>query len=99
MAQTILLTPDTLRSQAAQIRAYTEEHDEIIQQLTNLILSLDEVWTGEAQTAFINRFQNAKDIFSSFDAALADFSQMMDNVAEKMESTDRSLKSRIARIS
>lgn len=99
MPQAILLTPDTLRSQAAQIRAYSEEHDEIIQQLTNMILSLDEVWTGEAQAAFINRFQNSKEVFSSFDAALTAFSEMMDSVADKMESTDRSLKNRIARIS
>lgn len=99
MAQTILVTPETLRSQAGQIRSYSQEHEEIIQRMTNLVLTLDEVWTGEAQAAFVNNFQGMRDIFNSFEEALLAYAQMMERVAEKMESTDRALQSRIRRIS
>ena len=77
----------------------SEQHDEIIQRLTNLVASLDEVWKGEAQSAFVKRFQESRDIFNSFDEALASFSEIMDTSADKMENTDLSLKRRINSIS
>ena len=89
----------SLRTQASQLRGYAEQHDEIIQRLTNLVASLDEVWKGEAQSAFVKRFQESRDIFNSFDEALASFSEIMDTSADKMENTDLSLKRRINSIS
>ena len=99
MSQTIQINPDELRAQASQLRGYAEQHDEIIQRLTNLVASLDEVWKGEAQSAFVKRFQESRDIFNSFDEALASFSEIMDTSADKMENTDLSLKRRINSIS
>ena len=99
MSQTIQINPDSLRTQASQLRGYAEQHDEIIQRLTNLVASLDEVWKGEAQSAFVKRFQESRDIFNSFDEALASFSEIMDTSADKMENTDLPLKRRINSIS
>ena len=99
MSQTIQINPDELRTQASQLRGYAEQHDEIIQRLTNLVASLDEVWQGEAQSAFIRRFQDSQSIFNSFDEALESFAEIMDSSADQMESTDQSLKQRINSIS
>lgn len=95
MAQTILITPETMRSQAAQIRACSEEHAEIMGRMTNLVLTLDEVWQGEAQKIFVSKFQGMTDSFRSFEDTLLSFAQLMEQVANKMESVDQSMRSKI----
>lgn len=99
MAQTILMTPETMRTQAAQIRQYAQEHTEIIQRMTNLVLTLDEVWTGEAQKAFLEKYQSMKGRFDSFEEALAAFAVVMEQVANQMEAADQAMKSMINSIS
>lgn len=99
MARTILMTPETMRTQAAQIRKCAEEHIEIIQRMTNLILTLDEVWTGEAQKAFLAKYQNRKDLFDKFDRALVSFADVMEDAANRMEAADQAMKSKINSIS
>lgn len=99
MAQTILVIPEQLRSDASQVRACAEQDAEIIQKLTNLVLSLDEVWKGEAQTAFVKRFQSARTFFNSFNELLIAYSEMMESTAAKLENADQALQQRIAGIS
>lgn len=99
MTQTILMTPETMRSQAAQIRQYAREHTEIIQRMTNLVLTLDEVWTGNAQKAFIAKYQGMKGVFDSFEQALTSFAVVMEQTASQIEDTDRAMKSKINSIS
>ena len=99
MAQVILVSPDQLRSDAAKLKSYAEQDGAIIQQLTNLVLSLDDIWKGEAQTAFVTRFQSARQQFNSFNKTLASFAEMMETTAKNMENADLSLKQRISAIS
>lgn len=95
MAQTILLTPETMRSQANQIRTCSEEHAEIMQRMTNLVLTLDEVWKGEAQTAFVSKYRSMSESFESFEKQLISFAELMEKVANNMENADRSMSSKI----
>lgn len=99
MAQTILVTPETMRAQAAQIRQYSQEHTEIIQRMTNLVLTLDEVWTGNAQKAFLAKYQSMKERFDSFEQALVSFAVVMEQTANRMETADQAMKSKINNIS
>lgn len=99
MAQTILMTPETMRTKAAQIRQYSQEHAEIIQRMTNLVLTLDEVWTGQAQKEFLAKYQGMKEYFDSFEQALASFAAVMEQTANRMEATDRDMKRRLNSIS
>ena len=77
----ILLTPETMISQANQIRSYTQQHKEAMRKLGNLVVSLDEVWQGNAQDEFVAEFQQAKPIFDKFQS---------ERVARKMEAADKS---------
>lgn len=86
----ILLTPETMISQANQIRSYTQQHKEAMRELGNLVVSLDEVWQGNAQDEFVAEFQQAKPIFDKFQSALMEFSDRMEHVARKMEAADKS---------
>ena len=99
MARTILMTPETMRTQAAQIRKNAQKHTEIIQRMTNLVLTLDEVWTGEAQKAFLVKYQGMRAFFDSFDRALASFAEVMEQTAQRMEAADQAMKIKINSIS
>jgi len=99
MSHTILITPGTLRAQAAQVSACAEEHRDAIERLTNLVISLDEVWKGEAQREFAAKFREHQETFRTFDEALQALSQAMQNTANRMESKDKELESRIRSIS
>ena len=99
MAATILMTPETMRAQAAQIRKNAQEHIEIIQHMTNLVLTLDEVWTGTAQKAFLAKYQGMKEYFDSFDQTLISFAEVMEKTAQRMEGVDQAMKSKINGIS
>ena len=99
MAQTLLITPETMRTQAEQIRQCAQEHTEVIQRMTNLVLTLDEVWTGNAQKEFIAKYQGMKERFDSFEQALASFAVVMEDTAGRMEAADQAMKSKINSIS
>lgn len=90
MANTILLNPDTLKEQSNQIKQYKEQHKEIMTKMTNLILTIGEVWQGEAQTAFIAKYQSMQPVYDSFEDALGEFADLMQKVAEEMQNADRS---------
>ncbi len=91
MAEYIRMEPEELRNRAKQIRQYATDHDAVIEHLTNLILALDEEWNGEAQTAFINRFQNARETFRNLDRLLEMLAQTMEISADKLQRADQSM--------
>lgn len=95
MASTILMIPETMRTQAAQIRKYTQEHTEIMQRMTNLVLTLDEVWAGNAQKAFVVKYREMRMVFDSFEQALTSFAEVMEQTASQIEDTDQAMKSKI----
>lgn len=89
MASSIQITPEELRGQSQTVRDYKEEQEEVMQKITNLILSIGEVWTGDAQVAFINKYQSMQPVFTSFANALEEFAELMQTAANEMEATDK----------
>ncbi len=88
----IQVTPETLRSKAADVRTYRSEHDEVISRLKNLVYALNEVWKGDAQDAFLAKFESMQSTFINFSELLEGYSKLMDAAANELESTDQSLK-------
>ncbi len=88
----IQVTPETLRSKAADVRTYRSEHDEVISRLKNLVYALNEVWKGDAQDAFLAKFESMQSTFTNFSELLEGYSKLMDAAANELESTDQSLK-------
>ncbi len=87
-----------LRAQASKIRQYRRQHIQIMNRLKTLILSLNEDWKGEAQEAFVAKYQSMNVSFKDFDEMLDKYAKLMIKVADEMEQTDRELGSRIERI-
>ena len=84
----IQLTPDTLRSKAAQLENNRTLFDNTVNAVQTLINSLPEQWHGQAQKAFVEGFQAKEKIYRQFSADMETFKVFMENYANVMESAD-----------
>ena len=92
---TIQVTPETLREKATEIRTLKSEHDEVMNKMTNLIHALNEQWKGEAQTAFVSKYDRMQSTFTNFSEMLDGYAKLIDASANELEMTDQNLKNKI----
>lgn len=88
----IQITPDLLQGKATEVRGLKTTHDETMQKLTNLVHALNEQWKGEAQDAFLTKFDSMQTQFTSFSDMLEKYAKLMDTAATELQNTDQSLK-------
>lgn len=88
----IQVTPETLRQKASDVRTYKSEHDDVIAKLKTLVNGLNETWKGEAQDAFLAKFESMQSTFTNFSEMLEGYAKLMDTAATQLENTDQSLK-------
>lgn len=94
-APVIQLSADTLRSKASDVRSYRAEHDEVMAKLKTLVYALNEIWKGEAQDAFLQKYESMQSTFTSFSELLEAYAKSMDTTAAEFEAKDQALKSTI----
>lgn len=87
----IQVTPDLLTGKAQELRGLRGQHDEVMAKVRTLILGLNEVWKGDAQTAFVNKYESMQSTFTQFSQMLEDYAMLMDTAANKLQETDASL--------
>ena len=61
--------------------------------MRSLIMGLNEIWKGDAQTAFINKYESMQATFTNFSQMLEDYAKLMDTAAQKLQETDQALQS------
>ena len=88
----IRISPDMLTSRASEVRGLRGEHEQTIQRLTNLVNGLNDIWTGEAQNAFVERYRSMEATFKNFSELLEGYAKLMDTAANQMRETDQALK-------
>lgn len=88
----IQVTPEVLRSKATDVRSYRSDHDNVIAKLTTLVNGLNETWKGEAQDAFVAKFESMRSTFQNFSEMLEGYAKLMDTAANELENADQSLK-------
>ena len=66
----IQVTPEVLNSKATEVRNLRSQHDDTMARLRSLILALNETWKGEAQAAFVAKFESMQSSFTSFSEML-----------------------------
>ncbi len=91
----IQVTPELLRGKANDVRNYRGQHDDTMVKLGNLIRSLNEIWKGSAQDAFVAKYESMQTTFRNFSELLEDYAKLMDMTANGMEEKDQSLKTTI----
>ena len=89
----IQVTPEVLNSKANEVRSLKAQHDDTMAKLRSLVLALNETWKGEAQDAFVAKFESMQNSFTSFSEMLEGYAKLMDTAAQSSAASDQSLKS------
>lgn len=88
----IQVTPELLQAKANEVRSLRNNHDETMASLKNLIMALNEQWKGEAQDAFVAKYESMQPVFTNFSEMLEGYAQLMDTAAKELQATDQALK-------
>lgn len=91
----IQVTPELLESKAAEVRNLKSQHDELMAKMKTLVHSLNEQWKGEAQTAFVTKFDSMQPTFTNFSEMLENYAKMMETSAKSFNESDITLKNAI----
>ena len=91
----IQVTPELLTSKATEVRGLKQNHDDTIARLTTLVRALNENWKGQAQEAFLTKYESMQGTFRSFSEMLEGYAVLMDTSARELQNTDQALKSSI----
>lgn len=83
------LSPEMLSARAKEVRNLRGEYDETIRRLRNIVNSLNEVWSGDSQTAFVQMFEEAQPTFTKFSNGLEQYAATMDASVADMINTDQ----------
>lgn len=89
MAEQILVNPSDLKTKSNQVKQYKENHHDIMNKITNLVMTLGEVWQGDAQNAFVSKYLSMQSVYDSFEDALEEFADLMEKVADEMQKADQ----------
>ena len=87
----IQVTPELLMGKATELRALKGQHDDIMARVTLLVMSLNEIWKGEAQRSFITKYEGMKPTLDKYSETLEGYAKLMETAANKMQETDTSL--------
>jgi len=88
----IQVTPELLMGKATEVRGLKSTHDETMQKLNNLVKALNEQWKGEAQDAFVAKFDSMQTQFKNFSEMLEGYAKLMDTAAKEIQGVDQTLK-------
>lgn len=91
----IQVTPDLLRGKSNELRGYKSQHDEAMSKMRTLIMGLNEVWKGDAQDAFVAKYESMQATFTNFSQMLEDYAKLMDTAAQRLQETDTGLQSQM----
>ena len=92
---TIQVTPDMLSAKANELRSLKANHDDAMTKMRTLITSLNEIWKGEAQTAYINKYESMQPTFNNFSEMIEGYARLMDTAVATMQEQDSALASQI----
>lgn len=91
----IQVTPELLEAKANEVRGLKSEHDEVMTKMKTLVHSLEEQWKGQAQEAFVEKFDSMQTTFNDFSEMLEGYASLMDTSAKTLREADEQLKSAI----
>ena len=93
MAADILLTPETLLDEYANLLKNKAALDQVVNDiLNNIIKTLVEHWQGEAQQAFENSFNQKKAAFDKFSEEMQTFANFIKEYADQMKALEEKQK-------
>ncbi|MGN0165884.1 MAG: WXG100 family type VII secretion target [Lachnospiraceae bacterium] len=91
----IQVTPDLLTGKAAELRGIKSEHDEAMAKMRTLILGLNEIWKGDAQDAFVAKYESMQSTFTNFSQMIEEYAKLMDTAANELGTKDQELQAKM----
>ena len=85
----ITVTPESLRSEAGRLRGFKSEHEGNMRNIDQLVRGLCDQWKGDAQSAFLEKYDEMQPTFQRFNEMLEKFAQLMDDSARDLETADQ----------
>lgn len=89
----IQVTPELLTGKANELRGLKSNHDEAMTKMRTLIMGLNEIWKGDAQAAYVAKYESMQGTFTNFSQMIEDYAKLMDTAAQKLQETDTALQS------
>ena len=89
----IQVTPELLTGKANELRGLKGSHDEAMTKMLTLIMGLNEIWKGDAQAAYVAKYESMQPTFNNFSQMIEDYAKLMDTAAQKLQETDQALQS------
>ena len=89
----IQVTPELLTGKANELRGLKGSHDEAMTKMRTLIMGLNEIWKGDAQAAYVAKYESMQPTFNNFTQMIEDYARLMDTAAQKLQETDQALQS------
>ena len=91
MATDILVTPENLQNEAANLLKNKSSLDGVFNQIATLISGLVSHWHGQTQQAFQDSFTQKRAVFDKFSEDMASFAYFMKMFAQSMGNTETTL--------
>lgn len=102
MADRIKVTPDKLRTTSTSLEQRAQELQSVTAQMISLVSGISKnVWSGEANTAYLNKFKNIDSQVSKMRKNLSEQSQHLNKIASAYrmaESTNQGAPAKIKTI-
>lgn len=92
----IQVTPELLEGKANEVMQLKGQHEEVISKLTNLVHGLNEQWKGEAQDAFVSKYDSMQSQFKNLSEILEGYSKLMTDYAKDMRQLEGQKKGQIS---
>ena len=99
MADLIKIVPEHVKEEAGKVRTCREQHIDLMDRLTNLVINLADIWEGQAYDAFSSSYKEMQKEISKFAEVLESYAEEMDDVSNRMQNTDQTLASKINSLS
>ncbi len=91
----LVITPAELREKASEMDRLRETHLQLMKQLRIIVYGLQDSWKGEAQTAFVEKFNSMSNRFTTMETSLHRYAEVAREAAAKSEQADSELLSRV----
>ena len=91
----IQVTPELLEGKASEVRELKSQHDEIMAKMKTLVHAINEQWKGEAQDAYVSKFDSMQTTFTNFSEMIEGYAKLMSTSAKVLRESDQALKNQI----
>ena len=82
----VQVTPALLKEKALEIRSIRSQHDYYIQKMNYLVTELQELWTNDIQTSFVEELEQMQSALKDFSNLTDEYASLLDMAAQELES-------------